>query len=366
MNVDDLTTWQDELWTHLSKLPGTDLAADLKADIAAKLRQRLTQGDGPPLDLLTADDILAAIWPEPVWAVPGILPIGLAILAGKPKVGKSWLALQIAHAVAAGGYALGEQVQAGPVLYLALEDPPRRLKERMAAQRWRLGLPAEFMPLGQFTDQVGDLRNGGGEKLARQIKHRGYRLVVIDTLSRSVYGDQNDAEKMTAGLTPIQEMAHHSNCCVLMIDHHHKLCGHDLDAVTDILGSTAKGAMADTALGLYRERGKAGAKLAIIGRDVEEHTLRLKMDRQTGSWQVEEDADELELELTERRQEMLDILADIGAAGVVEIAKMLGQPKSHTYTRLQDLVNAGLVQKTGRGRGKVLYRLSQREGDDVW
>lgn len=37
------------------------------------------------------------------WAVPGILPEGVCILAGKPKVGKSWLALDLALSVGAGG-----------------------------------------------------------------------------------------------------------------------------------------------------------------------------------------------------------------------------------------------------------------------
>ena len=103
--------------------------------------------DAPPLNLLTADEILTADWPEPVWAIPKLLPSGLTILAGKPKLGKSWLALQVAQAVAAGGVALGERVQAGPILYLALEDPPRRLRDRMTKQRWPRGLPADFLCL---------------------------------------------------------------------------------------------------------------------------------------------------------------------------------------------------------------------------
>ena len=182
----------------------------------------------------------------------------------------------------------------------------------MKKQNWPIGLPADFMPLGQFAEQVGDLRNGGGERLARQIEARGYRLVVIDTLSRSVYGDQNDVESMTLALTPIQEMAQALNTAVVMVDHHSKGFGTNPDAVADILGSTAKGAMADCVLGLYRERGKAGAKLAVTGRDVEERTLALTWDHITGCWQLEGDADELEL--TERRQEILNALTGLELA----------------------------------------------------
>ena len=93
-------------------------------------------------NLLSADDILTKVWPAPVWAIPEIMPVGLTILAGAPKVGKSWLALQLTQSVAAGGYALGESVSQGAALYLALEDPPRRLKERMQKQSWPAGLDA--------------------------------------------------------------------------------------------------------------------------------------------------------------------------------------------------------------------------------
>jgi hypothetical protein len=41
----------------------------------------------PPLQLLTAHGILTTDWPEPVWAIPNLLPVGLTILAGRPKVG---------------------------------------------------------------------------------------------------------------------------------------------------------------------------------------------------------------------------------------------------------------------------------------
>ncbi|MFZ5915525.1 MAG: AAA family ATPase [Chloroflexota bacterium] len=309
--------------------------------------------DRPAMRLLSAGDILTTVWPEPVWAVPGLLPTGLGILAGRPKVGKSWLAMQLAQAVATGGHALGERIEPGAVLYLALEDSPQRLKDRLGRQAWPLNAMADFMPLGQFVDEVGDLRNGGGERLATQIERVGYRLVVIDTLSRSCYGDQNDVQAMTRALTPLQEMAHGRNCAILMVDHHRKGFGADPDAIGDILGSTAKGAMADTAWGLYRERGKGNARLQVTGRDIEERNLALTWDYLTGCWQLDGDADALEM--TERRQEILDALMTLGRARMIDIAKSMGQDKSNTYRRLQDLVTVGLVLSERVGQ-EVYYR----------
>ena len=66
------------------------------------------------------------------WVVPGILPEGVTLLSGKPKMGKSWLALGWCIAVATGGAALGKRrVERGDVAYLALEDNQRRIKSRM-------------------------------------------------------------------------------------------------------------------------------------------------------------------------------------------------------------------------------------------
>ena len=64
----------------------------------------------------TAAELIAETFPDPVWAVPGVLCEGLNLLAGAPKVGKSWFALD---------------VEQGDALYLALEDPPRRMQDRL-------------------------------------------------------------------------------------------------------------------------------------------------------------------------------------------------------------------------------------------
>jgi hypothetical protein len=282
---------------------------------------------------------------RPCLCNPQSIDCGPGILAGAPKIGKSWLGLQFAYGVAAGGRIFNEKVTQGPVLYLALEDPARRLQERMKKQGWPLGLPADFMPIGEYSKQIGDLRKGGADKLALQVKAGGYRLVVIDTLARAVTGDPLDAQEMTKGLTPLQETAHATNCAVLLIDHHRKASGFQADVIADILGSVAKGAMVDTALGLYRERGKAGAKLAIIGRELGERTLALTMDWLTGCWQCVGDADALEL--TERRQEILDCLQALGKATAKKIADAVNQDKGNTYRRLQDMVSAGLVKRDG-------------------
>lgn len=57
---------------------------------------------------------------------------GTYILAGAPKIGKSFLVAQIAYHVSTGQSFWGHSIHPGPVLYLALEDQYRRIQERMA------------------------------------------------------------------------------------------------------------------------------------------------------------------------------------------------------------------------------------------
>lgn len=312
---------------------------------------------GPPsLDLLSASEILTTTWPEPVWAVPGFLPVGVTILAGHPKIGKSWLTLQIAKAVALGQQTLGEHVERGGVLYLALEDSPVRLQNRMIRQAWPTNfddLPLYFMLSGPFTEQIGDLASYQGSIiLAEYIKHYRPRLVVVDTLSMAFGGDQNVVNVMTDALSPIRDMAHSFNAAVLLVDHHTKKTNSP-DAVHNILGSIAKSAVADTAMGLYRQRGESYARLLITGRDIEDRLLAIRFNH--GEWEVEGEA--ASIEITARRQELLEIIHELGPCQLSDIQHVSEQDRSNIFRRLRDLVQAGLVDKSDEGK-KKLYNIT--------
>jgi hypothetical protein len=80
----------------------------------------------------SAVELMTRELPPVRWVVPGMVPEGVALLASKPKLGKSWLALGLCVAVASGGAAFGNvRVEKGAALYLALEDNERRLQFRL-------------------------------------------------------------------------------------------------------------------------------------------------------------------------------------------------------------------------------------------
>lgn len=332
---------------RLAYKEGSTAALEKAHKLLAGIEKERPGAPGLAHALLTADDILTGDWPDPVWIIPDKLPCGLAILAGKAKLGKSWLTLQLACAVGAGGMAFGQRVERGPVLYLALEDNERSLLDRMRQQDWPAGLPVQFMTLTQFAAKVGDLRTGGGAKLAELMQAGGYRLVVVDTLSRAVGGDQNDVREMTEALSPLQAIALEHNCAVVLVDHHNKLSTGD--ALTDILGSTAKGAVADTLLGLYRERGQADAKLTILGRRVRDQTIDLTFDGMTGCWQPHGETGGLEI--TANRQAILDALRELGRCKAPDVVAAVGRNRGPVFKDLADLAAAGYVTKVNNTYG---------------
>ena len=336
----------------------TRFPAQLARKLASQAADLLVvEGEYTPLKTLSIDEIMTTEWPPPVWAIPDLLPVGPAFLAGKPKLGKSWLLLQVARAVASGSMLFDKQVdEPGRVLYLALEDNARRLQDRIKKQGWDWrGLPIDFVTMAEFKNRMGSFLEGGAEALAKQIEESHHNLVIVDTLSRACFNDPNRNELMAATLAPVQELAMMTNTALLFVDHHNKSAGALMDAIGDILGGTSKGATLDTAWGLYRDRGKQEANLAITGRDVEDLNLALVFETKTGLWCY--NGDYYTLKITERRQEYLDLIADLdGSVQVKEIAQNLGVTTSAARQQLSELVNAGHLRVSKKGR-YVFYEL---------
>ena len=83
------------------------------------------------LKTVDADTLMTTPLPAIRYVVDQLLPQGLHILAGAPKVGKSWLALWLCLCVSKGEPVWEFSTTQGPVLYLCLEDSYARIQSRL-------------------------------------------------------------------------------------------------------------------------------------------------------------------------------------------------------------------------------------------
>ena len=292
--------------------------------------------------------ILQTTYDPPVWIVPDYIPVGLTILAARPKTGKSYLALQISQAKAAGGIVLDKQVQQGRVLYLALEDNEIRLQERMRQQGWaqKAAKHTTFFTRDDFRQYIGPLHVDKGRAMLRlMIETEGYKLIVADTVSRAFIGlkDMNDPQQVTAALDPLQSLALENNVGLVFVDHLAKPKGTSPNPSDDIMNSTAKTATADTLLGMYRNFEDKTVRFCGEGKAILPFDITLKFDPVSGCWQSQGDTS---LHINNQAEnEIIDALINLGAASLSEVCKMIGKNKGNTSARLTNLANRGIVEK---------------------
>ncbi len=238
-----------------------------------------------PLQVLLEKNVIPA-----QWAIKGILPEGLILLAGKPKQGKSWLALEMALAVSTGTQALGTyNVTQGGGLYLALEDNERRLQARTQLLLGSMERPPTELA---FAVEWPRLDQGGFTHLDAYLKaHPQTRLVVIDTWAKiaphSAGRARSSYEVDYLALTPLKRLADAYHVSIVLVHHLRKTQAKDV--LDEITGSTGLVGAVDAVLVLKRERSQEQATLFLTGRDIEqERTLSLIFDPTTAWWKLDE------------------------------------------------------------------------------
>jgi hypothetical protein len=238
-----------------------------------------------PRTAWTADQLMDAQFPEPKWAVPGILAEGVTLLAGPPKVGKSWLSLGLALAVAAGGKAFDSvPVDGGPVLYLALEDTPRRLQTRMGKLLGGRRAPAGL----RLVTECPPFPQGGVEAIAGWLdRNPDARMVVMDVFAKMRGASPQGASAYDADYVAVgyaKRLADHYGVAVVLVHHVRKMASEDF--LTEVSGTNGIAGAADATLVLKRARGQADGILHVTGRDVEEAEYALAFQQESGAWHL--------------------------------------------------------------------------------
>ena len=213
------------------------------------------------------------------FCVETLIPKGVCILGGAPKVGKSWLALDLCIRVAKGEPLWDLPTRKGTTLYLALEDGIDDLQDR--AYMLTDDIPRD----AHFAVTADKLNSGLCDQIVSFVaEHPDTVLVVIDTFqvvrgksSRAGYAGEY------AEIRKLKELADRFGMTILLV-HHLRKQG-DSDPLNRISGSSALTGATD---GVYvltqKDRGGNDADLICAGRRIRKREMQLRFEN--GHWEL--------------------------------------------------------------------------------
>ena len=233
-----------------------------------------------------------------------ILPQGLFILAGAPKIGKSWLILDICRSIASGNSLWCYDTTKSDVLYIALEDNHRRLQDRLRK------IEADTLPTEELSLHLAVSAKGIHDGLAEQIDefmkdYPSTGFIAIDTLEHIRKGDtdRKDRGLYSADYSDMQilrSIINKYDGITLMLIHHTRKM-YDADPLFTVTGSTGLTGAVDGIWVLDKEkRAENKAVLSVLNRDTKGYAFKLELDEDNCKWKFMGECEDAEKDDKER------------------------------------------------------------------
>ena len=266
------------------------------------------QSNPHKITVIDAETLMDKRLPPTKFCVDTLLPQGLCILGGAPKVGKSWFVLDLCAHVARGDEFLGLSVTRGKVLYLCLEDSERRIQERLNTITADVpeGL---YFAMGEITMESGicDFLRKRKQEIPE------LSLIAIDTF-QLIRNPTNDVSYGNdyAELRVLKALAEELGICLLLVHHLRKMG--DSDPVNRLSGSSGISGAVDAVYILDKPmRSGNRATLIASGRDIRDRKIELEMNPQSCIWTLISDT------LTQPQRNLPDELASL--YGFLKVSK---------------------------------------------
>lgn len=269
---------------------GDERACQLIADLTHNTPEWTPQSGPSVFDtfgFFSVPDLTDEERKPPEFIVEGMIPCGLSFLSGPPKARKTFLALQMAAAVATGNPFLGRSTKKCDVVYLDLEGSKSRVSTR--SDRMTIQIPRNVYITNRVQKKLSD---GLVEELRKLHRERPQiRLVIIDTYSRArgnvKGGGANAYDQDVAFLEPVQQMAIEENIAILFIHHDKKGAGFASDSFERLSGTMGISGSADAVLNLILDgkRFDGKATLEFTPRDAKGGEVNLVFDERFCEWQ---------------------------------------------------------------------------------
>jgi hypothetical protein len=218
-----------------------------------------------PLRTIRPDDI-ADVPHDRRWLVQGVWPAaGVGVIASTPKIGKTWLAADLAMSVATSTPFLKHfpVMISGPVLMFASEDQNHEMKNRLRGLAGQRGLSLSDLAFGLVDEP--SLRLDHPKDLARferRIRDDRPVLVVLDPLRRIFGGNESSSDAMSAVLGQLRRIQRQYQVAVVLTHHVTKQREDEPVSGYSMRGSGDIHAWGD--VNLYAWRSKLDETLAIV------------------------------------------------------------------------------------------------------
>lgn len=258
------------------------------------------------LDVIDGETLADLRLPPTRFCVQTLLPQGVTILGGAPKIGKSWLILDLCIRIAKGEPIWNLLTEKGTTLYLCLEDTRRRVQERL------LSITDDVPANAFFAVAAKTLADGLADQIREFIQeHSDTVLVAVDTF-QMVRGSDTDISYASdyAEVRQLKQLADEFNLSILLV-HHLRKQG-DNDPLNKLSGTTGISGAVDAVFVLDKSRrNEANATLICTGRDIEYRELELCFTKDHCIWElVSDSADTPEILLPRELISFLDFMRD--------------------------------------------------------
>lgn len=237
------------------------------------------------LTVVDGETLMDMKLPPTKFCVETLLPQGISILGGAPKIGKSWMVLDLCVRIAKGEAIWNLSTQKGTTLYLCLEDPLNRIQQRLCM------LTDEVPDNAYFATAAGTLADGLCEQIRNFVsEHPDTVLVAIDTfqivrantIDTSYANDYDDVRQM-------KQLADELEISILLV-HHLRKQG-DSDPLNKISGTTGISGAMDAIFVLDKSKRNADtATLVCTGRDIEYREMEMRLSKEDCVWNLVSDS----------------------------------------------------------------------------
>lgn len=321
-----------------------------RVDRIEDLKPEYEYGSEPRFDFSrTGTDVMETEFPPVQWLVEGLLPEGCGLIVGPPKLGKSFLTLDWAIAIASGGVAMGSySTNQREVLHLDLENGERQLQSRVV----KAGkvLPERYHPIDQLA-----LPDDALAACKQFLYLYPDAFILIDTLAKVKGAGSKKTQQYDIDhdeVSKYQDLAKQYPGCGILLVHHTRKSG-DGDAVDSISGTHGLAGAADFNMIMNGKRNSGMATLYVSGRMAAEALIGLAKSEETeGFWEASDEAlIEDPTQDDSRAGKIIEILVEYDRPMTAkEVADILGvQDNNSIGNQLRSLANRKAVRKPSRG-----------------